>query len=400
MPSWLLLGIIQMWSRFRYLRPFAAVTTAAACASSAASSHLLCSNNADANNANATNAAADNKCTEVVRHNNRPQFYVIVAASGQEDLAQSLQDRWPQHFQYVPTTWDRFDDNTDNILVGGYGSSTTPDIIRGSNVLFLACFSSNDTIWSQIHVLTMLGESFVDSLTIMLPFFPNGTMERVLEEGRVATANTCAKVLSSLPRGGSSQNRLIMYDLHTLQNRFYFDGNTLAQCPTAFPLCLDRLKVFIQDDPSAEWCVAFPDDGAEKRFGHYFKEHFPGMELVVCGKKRDPNNPSKRQVKILDGSPAGKKVLIIDDIVNSGGTLAGCAKALKEQGAVSVSAFCTHAVFPKECWKRFAKGGDRENVFDTFLVTNTNPVVSNQLPKNDCFEVLDICPLIAKDVLN
>ena len=161
-PSWLL-GIIQikkkMWSRFRYLRPFAAVTTAAACASSAASSHLLCSNNADANNANATNAAADNKCTEVVRHNNRPQFYVIVAASGQEDLAQSLQDRWPQHFQYVPTTWDRFDDNTDNILVGGYGSSTTPDIIRGSNVLFLACFVGQAQSYELVVVVDswMLG---------------------------------------------------------------------------------------------------------------------------------------------------------------------------------------------------------------------------------------------------
>ena len=334
--------------------------------------------------------------------NNRPKKYVVLASEGQESLAQSLQTRWPQHFNYIPIQWNRFPDNTDNILINGFGSPSKnqPNIIRGSNVLFLASFSSNDTIWSQIHVLTTIGESFVDSLTIMLPFFPNGTMERVIEEGRVATANTCAKVLSHLPRGGSSQNRLIMYDLHTLQNRFYFDGNTIAQCPTAFPLIVERLKEFIKhDSDETEWCVAFPDDGAEKRFGHVFKAAFPGMELVVCGKKRDPTDPTKRVVKILDGSAAGKKVLILDDIVNSGGTLFSCAQVLREQGAVSVSAFCTHAVFPNMCWKRFAKGGDRA-VFDNFLVTNSNPSISKQLPLNDCFEVLDIAPLVAKDVLN
>lgn len=388
-----------MFSRLRHLaRPAAAAAAActtlvvAATTTTTTVSYLL---------ADPSDTSSDTS-NIVKENNNRPQHYVVVAAEGQEHLAESLQKKWPKHFLYCPTSWGRFADNTDNILVGGYGNAkkNEPDLIRGSNVLFLASFSSNDTVWSQINVLTMLGESFVDSLTIVLPFFPNGTMERVVEEGRVATANTCAKVLSHLPRGGSSQNRLIMYDLHTLQNRFYFDGNTLAQCPTAFPLCVDRLRELIRDDPDgAEWCVAFPDDGAGKRFGHHFKEHFPGMELIVCGKKRDPMNPKKREVKILDGCPAGKKVLIIDDIVNSGGTLYKTAIELKTQGAISVSAYCTHAVFPKQCWRRFAQGGDR-SVFEKFLTTNTNPSVSRQLPLDDCFEVLDISPLVAKDVLN
>jgi ribose-phosphate pyrophosphokinase len=335
--------------------------------------------------------------TKIIQVFNRPKHYVIVAAEGQEALAQNLQELYPDHFTFVKTSWDRFPDNTDNILVGGYGDKSKPNIIRGSNILFLASFSSNDRIWSQIHVLTMLGESFVNSLTIVLPFFPNGTMERVIEEGRVATANTCAKVLSTLPRGGITQNRLIMYDLHTLQNRFYFDGNTIADCPTAFPLILDRLRELIQQDVNQDWCVAFPDDGAEKRFGHLFKENFPGLELVVCGKKRMPSGNS--QVKILDGDARGKRVLIIDDIVNSGGTLYSCAQCLKNQGAVSVSAFCTHAVFPEKCWERFAKGGDRA-VFDHFFVTNTNPTISSQLPKDDCFDVLDITPLVFKSVFS
>ena len=62
---------------------------------------------------------------------------------------------------------------------------------------------------SQFHVLTMLGESFARSLTILLPFYPTGTMERTVEEGVVATANTTAKMFSHLPRN-SLQNRLMV----------------------------------------------------------------------------------------------------------------------------------------------------------------------------------------------
>jgi len=62
---------------------------------------------------------------------------------------------------------------------------------------------------SQFHVLTMLGESFVKSLTVVLPFFPTGTMERVVREGDVATANTMAKMFSHLP-SGAIKNRLML----------------------------------------------------------------------------------------------------------------------------------------------------------------------------------------------
>ena len=68
----------------------------------------------------------------------------------------------------------------------------------------------------------------------------------------------------------------------------------------------------------------------------------------------------KRIVTIMDGTCAGKHVLIVDDLVQSGGTLYECAVVLKQQGALSVSAFCAHGVFPKQSFRRFLKasGGD------------------------------------------
>lgn len=82
----------------------------------------------------------------------------------------------------------------DHIIVGGFH----PDnVIARSNVLFIASFDDNDSILSQMQVLTMLCESFIKSLTIVLPYFPVATMERILFEGEVATANTVAVHLHS-----------------------------------------------------------------------------------------------------------------------------------------------------------------------------------------------------------
>lgn len=84
-------------------------------------------------------------------------------------------------------------------------------------------------------------QSFIESLTVVLPFYPVGTMERVVTEGQVATAATYANMFSNLPNCGRP-TRLMIYDLHTLQNRFYLHNNAVASLQTAIPLLIERLK--------------------------------------------------------------------------------------------------------------------------------------------------------------
>lgn len=103
-------------------------------------------------------------------------------------------------------------------------------------------------------------------------------MERIVQEGQVATANTYAQMFSNLPSCGKP-TRLIIYDLHTLQNRFYLHGNSIASLQTTIPMLIDRIQSTTID------CIAFPDDGAAKRFGAMFKNL--GLEVVTCGKTRD-----------------------------------------------------------------------------------------------------------------
>lgn len=224
-----------------------------------------------------------------------------------------------------------------------------------------------------------------------------GTMERVEKEGIVATANTYAMLFSSLPSCGKP-TKLVIYDIHTLQNRFFFHNSCVASLQSCIPLFRERLS---SSDITA---VVFPDDGAAKRFSDMFKST-GSFEVIVCGKTRVGD---KRIVHVQDGSAEGKNVVIVDDLVQTGGTLYECACALKAQGARSVSAFVTHAVFPNKSWSKFLRKNilDVEkpdqpgpyHIFETFWVTNSVPTTTTQIPEGDVFEVLDILPQILSDL--
>lgn len=315
----------------------------------------------------------------------RTRRYAVFAAEQQQAHALKLQSLDPGRFKVFPISWDKFPDGTDNITMSGFSPRNE---IAGEHVIFFASFHNNDVTLSQFSALIVLLQSFIESLTIILPFYPVGTMERVDVEGKVATANTYSILLSNLPSIGKPA-RIMIYDIHTLQNRFYFHGSTIASLHTGIPLLLAKISARGID------AVAFPDDGSAKRFGRMFES--AGLEKIVCGKIRDGN---KRIVQIQDGDPNGKSVVIVDDLVQTGGTLYECAIALRNMGAVRVSAYVTHAVFPRSCWKEFcaSHSGSKAAVFDTFWVTNSIPSVTNHLPQDDVFEVLDLVPQVLADL--
>jgi len=319
------------------------------------------------------------------QHNRKRQGmqYRIIAADEHESMAGKMEEIYPDRFTFHKTSWGKFPDGTDNIEIGGF---TPHNLISGEHVLFLASFHNNDSTLSQFQVMICLLQSFIESLTVVLPYYPVGTMERVTKEGIVATAATYAHMFSSLPSCGRP-TRLMVYDLHTLQNRFYLHGNSVASLHSSIPLLKERLRASNID------CVAFPDDGAAKRFAAMFQDM--GMEIIVCGKTRGDGD--SRNVAIQDGDAKGKHIVIVDDLVQTGGTLFECGKVLKDAGALTVNAFVAHAVFPNRSWTRFALGGDRA-CFDKFWVTNSIPTVTDVLPKDDVFEVLKLTQQIIDDL--
>uniref|UniRef100_A0A7C8YTQ0 ribose-phosphate diphosphokinase n=1 Tax=Opuntia streptacantha TaxID=393608 RepID=A0A7C8YTQ0_OPUST len=276
--------------------------------------------------------------------------------------------------------WRSFDDGFPNLFINNAQE------IRGQHVAFLASFSSPAVIFEQLSVIFALPRLFVASFTLVLPFFPTGSFERMEEEGDVATAFTMARILSNIPISRGGPTSLVIYDIHALQERFYFSDHVLPCFETGIPLLKQRLHQLPDADKVV---VAFPDDGAWKRF-HKLLDHFP---TVICTKVREGD---KRIVRLKEGNPAGCHVVIVDDLVQSGGTLIECQKVLATHGAAKVSAYVTHAVFPKRSYERFTHKEDGSaKAFTYFWITDSCPITVKAIGNRAPFEVLSLAGSIA-----
>ncbi|KAI7998553.1 hypothetical protein LOK49_LG10G00335 [Camellia lanceoleosa] len=277
-------------------------------------------------------------------------------------------------------TWRTFQDGFPNLFISNAHG------IRGQHVAFLASFSSPGVIFEQLSVIYALPKLFVSSFTLVLPFFPTGTSERMEEEGDVATAFTLARILSNIPISRGGPTSLVIFDIHALQERFYFGDNVLPCFESGIPLLKNRLQ---QLPDSNNISIAFPDDGAWKRF-HNQLQHFP---TIVCAKVREGD---QRIVRLKEGDPRGRHVVIVDDLVQSGSTLMECQKMLAKHGATKISAYVTHGIFPNRSWERFEydNGGCPENGLTYFWITDSCPRTVQAVKSRPPFEVLSLAASI------
>uniref|UniRef100_A0A6N2NHE1 ribose-phosphate diphosphokinase n=1 Tax=Salix viminalis TaxID=40686 RepID=A0A6N2NHE1_SALVM len=278
-------------------------------------------------------------------------------------------------------SWRTFDDGFPNLFIPNANG------IRGQHVAFLASFSSPKVIFEQLSIIYALPKLFISSFTLVLPFFPTGTSERMEDEGDVATAFTLARILSNIPASRGGPTSLVTFDIHALQERFYFGDNILPCFESGIPLLKNRLQELPDSDNIA---IAFPDDGAWKRF-HKQLQHFP---TIICAKVREGD---QRIVRIKEGNPQGRHVVIVDDLVQSGGTLVECQKILVNHGAAKISAYVTHGIFPNRSWERFEydDGGDPGAGLTYFWITDSCPLTVKEVMNKRPFEVLSLADSIA-----
>ncbi len=288
-------------------------------------------------------------------------------------------EAFASHFGPIRTI-DRaiFPDGTPNIKI--HGMNDIISCMGGADIVYFSQYNTMEEKKMEEMVIFVFADTLnVRSFTVVDMYDPLATMERVTEEGVIATSNVDAHYWKTLPQLHSGNKIVrILYDHHTLQNRFYFtNGTTHVSLRSAIPTLLEHLK-----KEGNIRTVAFPDEGAYKRFNAPFVAE--GFDTIVCGKKRIDD---KRIVTINEGSPSGKRVIIVDDLVRSGGTLIQCMKSLNEAGASSVSIFVTHAQFPEQSWKHFTDLGEE---LDTFYITDTIPRVSDAISEKKPFQLLSV----------
>mmetsp|Transcript_45284 Transcript_45284/g.117257 ORF Transcript_45284/g.117257 Transcript_45284/m.117257 type:complete len:331 (-) Transcript_45284:221-1213(-) len=278
--------------------------------------------------------------------------------------------------------WRRFNDGFPNLEINKDDAQRLESFW---GCCLIVSFHSPDVIFEQLCLLYALPRMRARNFRIILPWFSTGTMERVEQIGQVATASSLARMLSACPLGPSGPATVVIYDIHALQEQFYFSDNVLVELKSAVWLLKEKLESLRKENPAEEIAICFPDDGAHKRF----KAKFDGFKHIICNKVREGD---ERIVKVTDGDPSGVHCVIVDDLVQSGGTLLKCAEALKARNAAKASCFVTHGVFPQESWKKFMVG----DLIHKFWLTDTIPTTASAVNGQGPFEVLSLAPLLSR----
>lgn len=303
--------------------------------------------------------------------------WLVMASPDFIDIAKRLVHNAPQGtMELAEISWKFFPDGTPNLKIDA-------EAIEGRDVIFIG--SGRGNILPFFSICFAIPRCLARTFTVICPYFPTGTMERVEKEGEVATAKTLARIMSATPSPMVGDTTFIFFDLHALATRFYFSDTIKAHLASAVPLFLHHLEtVTIREGRTP--VIAFPDEGARKRFGVMFKGIY---DLALCVKTRVGD---RREVTLQEGDVKGRSVYVVDDLVQSGGTLIECRDLLYAKGAARVSAYVTHGVFPNKSWERFLLTNTPvdKKPFAEFVMTDSIPETAKEVKGLKPFVVLSL----------
>jgi ribose-phosphate pyrophosphokinase len=247
--------------------------------------------------------------------------------------------------------------------------------VRGHDVFIVqSTFAPADNFMELVMMIDAAKRASAENVNVIIPYFGYARQDRK-DKPRVAIA---AKLIANLLTAAGA-DRIMAADLHADQIQGFFD----------IPLDhLDGSYIFVPYLKSLNLnniMFASPDVGGIKRARSFAK--FFDADLAVCDKHRKEAN--KVDSMRLIGEVEGKDVVLVDDLVDTGGTLCKAATLLKEKGATSVRAVCTHAVLSGKAYDNI-----ENSVLDELAVTDTIPL--KQLsPK---IKVLTMSDLFAKAI--
>ena len=237
----------------------------------------------------------------------------------------------------------------------------------------------NHWLMEQLLMVDALKRASAKRITVVAPFFPYARQDKK-HKGREPIS---ARLVTDLYKAAGA-NRVMSVDLHTPQIQGFFDGP--VDHLWALPMLADHVK---ERWGSEDLTVVSPDSG-RVRVADIWADRL-GAPLAIIHKRRDPNVPNQVSVHELVGEVAGRTCVLVDDMIDTGGTIVAAAKALKENGAKRVNVAATHAVFSHPAPERLA-----DDSIDAVIVTNTLPITPEK--EFSTLTVLSIAPLIAKAI--
>lgn len=261
---------------------------------------------------------------------------------------------------------NRFSDGEINVQIN--------ESVRGKDVFIVqpTCAPTNDNLMELLIITDALRRSGANSINAVIPYFGYARQDRKASPRVPISAKLVANLIEQ-----SGVHRVITMDLHAGQIQGFFDipvDNLYGSI-----MFVDYLRAKSFKNP----IIASPDIGGVARARHFADRL--GMGLVIVDKKRQRANES--EVMNIIGDVEGKDVILVDDMIDTAGTMCKAANMLKSRGANSIMALGTHPVLSGPALERIA-----QSALDEVVVTNSIPL-STTHPK---IKVLNAAPLFAE----
>jgi ribose-phosphate pyrophosphokinase len=297
---------------------------------------------------------------------------VLVSGRAHPDLATSVAEELGSSL--VPTT--AYDFANGEIYVR-FGES-----VRGSDAFVLQSHAApiNQWIMEQLLMVDALKRASAKTITVVVPFYGYARQDKK-HRGREPIS---ARLMADLFRTAGA-DRMMSVDLHAAQIQGFFDGP--VDHLWAMPILTEYVRTRVD---TTNVTVVSPDAG-RIRVAEQWAAKLGGGPLAFVHKTRDISRPNKTVANRVVGDVEGRSCVLVDDLIDTAGTITGAVRVLLEAGAKDVIVAATHGVLSDPAVDRLSQCGARE-----IIITDTLPIADDRrFPQ---LTVLSIAPLIARAI--
>ncbi|HET8681122.1 MAG TPA: ribose-phosphate diphosphokinase [Micromonosporaceae bacterium] len=287
-----------------------------------------------------------------------------------------LTDEIGQVLGVAPTPADAYDFASGEIFVRFRES------VRGSDAFVVQSMAQpvNKWLMEALIMVDALKRGSAKRITVVLPFYPYARQDKKHRGREPISARLVADLFKT-----AGADRILTVDLHTAQIQGFFDG------PVDHLFAMDILASYVEgryrDRPMA---VVAPDSG-RVRVAERWTDRLGGCPLAFIHKTRDPLRPNQVLANRVVGDVDGRVCLIVDDMIDTAGTVCRAAEILADAGAADVLVASTHAVLSDPATERL-----KNSQISEVVVTNTLPLPPEK--QLDKISVLSIAPLVARAI--
>lgn len=251
--------------------------------------------------------------------------------------------------------------------------------LRDVFIIQSTCAPVNDNVVELLLMLDACKRSSAKRITAVMPYYGYARQDKKVAPRVPISAKLMADLITA-----SGAHRMITMDLHAGQIQGFFD------IPVDNLFATPVMRKYVRSNFSEDIVIVSPDAGGVER-ARAFAKRLGAAGLAIVDKRR--SEPNKAKAMAVIGDVTGKVAIILDDMVDTAGTLTEAASALMNKGAKEVHACCSHAVLSGPAVSRI-----RESDLKTVLVTDTVPLRENSLSCNK-IKVLSIAELMGEAII-